>query len=108
MNLNLLRGGLRALGPRTSMMEQRTWTRLGSRARSQCAFEGCTKTANFGMPGGRATHCATHKEDGMVDVKNPRCAFDDLARETAGRISFTHGRSVDKAGRVIGKTERGA
>jgi hypothetical protein len=33
----------------------------------------CEKNPSFGLPGGKATHCATCKSDDMIDVVNKKC-----------------------------------
>ena len=56
---------------------------IGSASRAwlrNCAADGCTKRPSYGLPGGRPTHCAKHKEDGMVDVISPRCAADGCTK----------------------------
>ena len=40
----------------------------------QCLAEGCTTRPTFGIPDGRPLFCAKHKEDGMEDVVNSKCA----------------------------------
>ena len=34
----------------------------------------CGLKASYGIKGQKATHCAKHALDGMVDIKNKRCA----------------------------------
>ena len=38
-----------------------------------CKHEGCTKHAIFGNEGGEAEYCKKHKQEGMIDVSNPKC-----------------------------------
>ena len=40
------------------------------------AATGCVKHASFGFEGGSASYCSEHKLDGMIDVKNKRCAHE--------------------------------
>jgi hypothetical protein len=40
----------------------------------ECSSNNCTVQPSFGMPGGKAKYCDTHKLDGMVNVKKPRCS----------------------------------
>ena len=43
--------------------------------RPQCSHpSGCTSRPSYGVPGTKATRCATHKEPGMDDVVNKTCA----------------------------------
>jgi hypothetical protein len=43
---------------------------------SKCIESSCTKQPNFGMPDDdKATYCADHKKEGMVDVRSPRCNY---------------------------------
>ena len=40
----------------------------------RCIFPGCKTIPNFNLPGkSTATHCATHKLDGMIDIVSKRC-----------------------------------
>ena len=39
-----------------------------------CYFEDCTKAATYGQLGRNACYCFSHKQPGMVDVTNKRCA----------------------------------
>ena len=80
---------------------------------TRCAFQGCKVRASFPDGDGKPNvYCMQHAvELGLHTPLSDGCSnvacefFDDLARETAGRISFTHGRSVDKEGRVIGEVK---
>jgi len=38
-----------------------------------CKEDGCEKRASYGTINEKAEYCATHKEEGMVDVKHKRC-----------------------------------
>ena len=40
---------------------------------SKCKHPGCAKGPSFNVYGEKARFCMTHKEDGMVNVKNKRC-----------------------------------
>ena len=43
-----------------------------------CIFEECDTRPNFGVPGSKkASHCAAHKLDTMVDVKHKTCIFEE-------------------------------
>lgn len=39
----------------------------------KCGHEECNKQANFGIVDSSPQFCVTHKLDGMIDVKNPKC-----------------------------------
>ena len=43
-----------------------------------CKYKGCpVKNAVFAKPGEKiAKYCATHKEPGMIDIKNKKCKFE--------------------------------
>ena len=41
---------------------------------TKCSSEGCSKRANFDLPGGKGRFCVTHKTAEMEDVKSKRCA----------------------------------
>ncbi|CAM9453893.1 unnamed protein product [Pylaiella littoralis] len=47
-----------------------------TRATRTCSNPQCSKNPYFGWHGGKAVFCVTHKETGMVDVKNKRCEED--------------------------------
>jgi hypothetical protein len=50
----------------------------------KCQFEGCIiKRAYFGFEGMNAMFCVNHKEDGMIDLKHPKCIC-KLARPSFG------------------------
>ena len=39
-----------------------------------CNVVGCQTTASYGVEGSKQpTHCADHKEDGMIDLKHKPC-----------------------------------
>ena len=39
----------------------------------RCRTYGCGKGARFGVPGEKASHCGSHKEDGEIDVVSKLC-----------------------------------
>ncbi len=40
-----------------------------------CKYESCGKHANFGVEGGSAQFCFTHKEENMIDMTHKQCEF---------------------------------
>ena len=43
----------------------------------KCEFDGCEKIPNYNFKGEtKARFCASHKEDGMLDIKHKMCEFD--------------------------------
>lgn len=51
--------------------------RLGCR----CEYYECTRQPTYGMDGHQAKFCSSHKEEGMVDVKNCRCKHPGCTRQ---------------------------
>jgi phospholipase/lecithinase/hemolysin len=40
----------------------------------KCQFKDCTvKNAQFGFENNKPKFCSKHKEDGMIDLKHPKC-----------------------------------
>jgi len=52
-----------------------------------CAFDGCTTSAYYNSPGQTVgKYCATHKPDGMINVKDKRCANQGCAQRPSFNI----------------------
>jgi len=61
----------------------------------RCIFPGCTTQPVFNLPGESiATHCATHKLDGMIDIVSKRCIFPECTTHPSynlpGESTATH------------------
>ena len=47
-----------------------------------CDFNGCTRTALFGLHGSKKrTHCIKHKKENFVKISDRLCTFDDCQKE---------------------------
>lgn len=49
--------------------------------RRRCDFYECTRQPTYGMDGQQAKFCSSHKEEGMIDVKNCRCKHPGCTRQ---------------------------
>ena len=67
---------------------------------SSCAEEKCNVQASFGVPGGRAIHCAKHKKPGEENVVSVRCQGCD---EDIGVL--THANPKYSVGKADGEVE---
>lgn len=54
----------------------------------KCSFQTCTTQASFGFPGEKACRCASHREDGMVDIAHVKCLCH--AQGCGKRANFAH------------------
>ncbi len=44
-------------------------------AHTRCKHVGCIKRPNYGIKGGKGTHCREHRSDEMIDVVSKRCEY---------------------------------
>lgn len=51
----------------------------------KCSFAECYKVPNYGFIGSKPKFCNTHKSEGMVDVKMPKCLHE--VRDANGNVT---------------------
>jgi hypothetical protein len=76
----------------------------------KCKIDGCNKHPSYGLKGGVAEYCRSHKAVEMVDVCHKFCEFTDCKlrasisnAETGKHFCATHGSEKKKKERVISK-----
>jgi len=57
-----------------------------------CKEDGCKTRPIFNFKGGKAMLCFAHKQDGMVDVKNKKCAYENC--KTLPIFNFKGGKAL--------------
>jgi hypothetical protein len=63
-----------ATGPKARLLRGARGSRMIDVVNKRCIEPGgCEFGRTFGIPGGKATHCKTHKKPSMVDVVHPKC-----------------------------------
>lgn len=75
---------------------------------SRCEYYECTRQPTYGMDGERAKFCSSHKEEGMIDVKNCRCKHQGCTRQPnygheGSRAKFCSSHKLDKMVNVVSR-----
>lgn len=73
-----------------------------------CEYYECTRQPTYGMDGQRAKFCSSHKEDGMIDVKNCRCKHPGCTRQPnygheGGRAKYCSSHKLAKMVNVVSR-----
>lgn len=80
----------------------------GHFAAIRCEFYECTRQPTYGQDGQRARYCSSHKEDGMIDVKNCRCKHPGCTRQPnygheGGRAKYCSSHKLAKMVNVVSR-----
>lgn len=76
--------------------------------KNRCEFYECTRQPTYGQDGQRARYCSSHKEDGMIDVKNCRCKHQGCTRQPnygheGGRAKYCSSHKLAKMVNVVSR-----